>query len=66
MVGSDLDLNLDEFTGLRDLTATRQLEIVLGVDRIARINIDGVCVLRVRLKPGCQFDIRNDLNEAEA
>lgn len=60
MVGSDHDLNLDQFSGLRDSTATRQLEIVLGADRIARINVDGVCALRVRLAQGGQFDIRND------
>lgn len=63
MIGSDLDLNLDQFSGLRDGAAARQLEIVLGADRIARINIDGVCALRVRLKQGCQFDVRNDLND---
>jgi hypothetical protein len=66
MVGSDHDLNLDQFSDTC-VIATRQLEIVLGADRIARINVDGVCALRVRLKQGCQFVIRHDLNwEVEA
>lgn len=60
MVGSDLDLNLDEFTGRGDLTATRRLEIMVGADRIVRINVDGQCALRVWMTEDCQFNMRND------
>jgi hypothetical protein len=35
--------------------ADTQFEVVVGADNIVRINIDGICALRVRLKPGCQF-----------
>lgn len=58
MVGSDLDLNLDQFTGRGDRMGTRQLEIVVGADRIVPINVDGQCALRVWMTEDCQFDIR--------
>lgn len=61
MVGSDHDLDLSQFTGINDRNAYRHLEIVLGADRIVRVNVDGECAARFRMKEGCQFTERNDL-----
>lgn len=44
---------------MNDHLAEKQLEIVIGSDRIIRINIDGTCVLRVRLEPGAEYVIDN-------
>jgi hypothetical protein len=40
----------------QDFKASHQLEVMVGSDRIVRINIDGVCALRVRLEKGCKLD----------
>jgi hypothetical protein len=40
--------------------ADTELEILIGRDGIARINIDGECCLRVRLGPGCVFRVDDD------
>lgn len=41
--------------------ATDEVEIMVGSDRIIRINIDGHCALRVRLKKTCQ-GVLDDVN----
>jgi hypothetical protein len=46
-----------------DRTAEHELEVVVGADSIVRINVDGACVLRVRMLAGCQFRERNDLGD---
>jgi hypothetical protein len=43
--------------------AQQQLELVIGHDRIVRINVDGICVIRIRVCKACAFDIRNDIVE---
>jgi hypothetical protein len=44
----------------QDFEATKQVECTLGADNILRINIDGVCVLRVRAKEECEIILRDD------
>jgi hypothetical protein len=39
--------------------AHREFEIFIGSDNIARINSDGVCILRVHLDPGCEVSLVN-------
>jgi hypothetical protein len=41
--------------------ASKELDIVFGADFILRVNIDGICVMRVWLDQGCEIAIRNDL-----
>jgi hypothetical protein len=65
MVGSDHDLNLNQFTHPNTI-AERQFEVVIGADWVVRINVDGQCVLRLWLKPGAQVDVRNDLFQTYA
>lgn len=49
----------------RDLNTVRsQLEIFLGHDNIARVNVDGTCALRVRLETGSQIAVRFGETEA--
>jgi hypothetical protein len=43
---------------LPSLTAARQLNIVVGADRIVRINVDGECAMRIRLEEDCQLEVR--------
>jgi hypothetical protein len=43
------------------LIAARELEIVVGADRVVRINVDGLCAFRTRLDAACELVIRNDL-----
>jgi hypothetical protein len=40
-------------------TATQDVELVIGSDRIIRINIDGTCALRVRLQEGAALYIED-------
>ncbi len=37
-----------------NLSASRQFEVIVGEDHIARVNVDGVCVLRVRCAKDAQ------------
>jgi hypothetical protein len=46
--------------------AQQQLELVIGHDRIVRVNVDGICFIRIRLEKDSAFDIRNDLVEYAA
>jgi hypothetical protein len=46
-----------------DWHAKVQLEMMIGADRVVRINLDGRCVMRVRLEKGADLSIRNDLHE---
>lgn len=43
---------------LPSLTATQQLEIVVGADRIVRVNVDDQCAMRIRLEEDCQLEVR--------
>lgn len=40
-----------------DRLAEKQLEIVVGSDNVVRINIDGICAMRVRIAPGAEIAI---------
>jgi hypothetical protein len=40
-------------------TATRDVELVIGSDRIIRINVDGICALRVRLQGDALVYVRD-------
>ena len=42
--------------------ASRELEIVVGTDRVVRINVDGICAFRARFENECELVIRNDLS----
>ena len=42
----------------QNFTADIQVKVVEGADRIIRVNIDGVCALRVRMAQGCQFEYK--------
>jgi hypothetical protein len=47
-------------------TATQDVELVIGSDRIIRVNIDGICALRVRLQRDVSVyisDMRPDAKE---
>jgi hypothetical protein len=56
MVGSDHDLQWPTgFIQAIDHTAIKQLELVVGTDRIVRVDIDGICALRVRMLDGCEY-----------
>lgn len=60
MVGSDHDFNWTSgFIQVRDCTAIKELELIVGSDRIFRVNIDGVCSLRVRLHGDAELVIRD-------
>ena len=60
MVGSDHDLQWPTgFIQAMDHTVIRQLELVVGNDRIFRVNIDGICALRVRLHGDAELVIRD-------
>jgi hypothetical protein len=37
--------------------AESQVEVVVGADRIVRVNIDGRCALRIRMTKGCEFQL---------
>lgn len=41
----------------QDFKAEKQCEVLVGADSIIRINIDGICVLRVRIEKGCELMI---------
>ena len=45
--------------------AKYELEIVLGSDRILRVNIDGACTMRVAMLEGCILTERNYLAPAQ-
>lgn len=54
----------------RNYAAKQQVEIVIGADRVMRINIDGACAIRIMLvgktngdTNNCRIDTRNDLPE---
>jgi hypothetical protein len=53
----------------RHFAAKKQVEIVIGADRIMRINVDGECAIRIILGNShsdvsdCRIDVRNDLGE---
>lgn len=38
-----------------DKVASLQVELLLGLDGVLRINVDGVCALRVRFDTGSTF-----------
>jgi len=40
----------------QNFLAMHQVEIVVGSDRVVRVNIDGVCALRVRMQPACVLE----------
>ena len=53
----------------RNYAAKQQVEIVIGADHVMRINVDGVCAIRIVLGKvngdtnNCRIDVRNDLPE---
>lgn len=49
----------------QDFQAETEAEVAVGSGRIVRINIDGVCVLRIRMKERSRFVYHNDINEIE-
>ena len=49
----------------QNFEASKEAECYVGADSIMRINIDGVCALRIRLKDGCSVVYRNDTTEVE-
>lgn len=56
MVGSDHDLRWPTgFIHAMDHAAFKQVEVVIGADRIVRVNIDGICALRARMRDGCEY-----------
>jgi hypothetical protein len=60
MVGSDHDFSCASgFIEMQDHTAIKQLELIVGTDRIVRVNIDGICALRVRLHGDAELVIRD-------
>lgn len=60
MVGSDHDSTwATGFIQMQDCTAIKQLELVVGADRIFRVNIDGICALRVRMHGDAELVIRD-------
>ena len=43
------------------LEAETEIEVVIGADHVMRLNIDGLCALRVGITTkGCVLRIRND------
>lgn len=47
---------------MQDMKAEKQIEILTGRDFVIRINVDGVCVLRIRQEPGCICEYTDDLS----
>ena len=49
----------------RDYFADKEFNVVIGADRIVRINVDGMCVLRIRMEKDCvvKIDDRQSLPE---
>lgn len=41
----------------RDQVAVKRLEFFVGHDKIVRINADGICALRIRLRAGCRVEL---------
>ena len=37
--------------------ATQQVEVIVGSDRVIRINIDGICVARIRCSSTCEIKL---------
>lgn len=48
-----------------NFAAIHQVEIMVGADKIVRINIDGVCALRVRASQTCAIVIQDDFSIAD-
>jgi hypothetical protein len=44
----------------QDFAAKSQVEVMVGKDHVVRVNIDGVCALRIRMEKTCQFDYVGD------
>jgi hypothetical protein len=60
MVGSDHDFTwATGYIQMQDYTAIKQLEVVIGSDRIVRVNIDGICALRVRMVANSTLQVSN-------
>jgi hypothetical protein len=37
---------------MKDCIAHHELEVMIGADNVVRINVDGICQLRVKVQPG--------------
>jgi len=44
----------------QNFDATQQLEVMIGHDKIVRVNIDGICALRVRLPKDMKVLVQDD------
>ena len=47
----------------KDVVAYRDIDFMIGADRIVRVNVDGACVMRVRLNEDCRLALRNHIAE---
>jgi len=47
----------------QDFIAEKQFEVIVGMDNIARVNIDGICAIRVRLTSDCEIVLDADTSE---
>lgn len=54
---------LGQFSGIikfehtLDMQASDELQVIVGEDMIMRINVDGVCVIRIRMHDECKLHI---------
>lgn len=46
-----------------NVQAEHQLEVMIGSDRIVRINVDGVCAMRVRCLADCEIRVDQNTNK---
>lgn len=51
-----------EITHQQDFRAEHQIEVMIGTDKIVRVNIDGVCAIRAKAEGNCKIEIHNDLD----
>jgi hypothetical protein len=42
------------------LEAEHEIEMTIGNDHVMRLNVDGMCLIRVSVARGCVLRIRND------
>ncbi len=48
-----------------NMIAKQQCEVVAGLDNVVRVNVDGVCVLRVRCEKGTEVKLDDPKTEVD-
>lgn len=46
-----------------NFVAHEQLQISIGSDRVVRVNVDGICAIRVRMAKLCELELDNLLKK---